>query len=88
MLHVLAEVLGSLSKDATALDETAPCEADTNEEDPASPPHRQGLRCTAASRNNVLRFIAMTICLCHGGICEFNIRCSWPRHEQHGLRRL
>ena len=30
----------------------------------------------------VLRFIAMTICLCHGGICELSIRfffcCSWP----------
>ena len=20
----------------------------------------------------------MTICLCHGGICELCIRCSWP----------
>ena len=25
-----------------------------------------------------LRVVAMTICLCHGGICECNIRCSWP----------
>ena len=22
----------------------------------------------------------MTICLCHGGICELSIRCSWPIH--------
>jgi hypothetical protein len=21
----------------------------------------------------------MTICLCHGGICELSIRCSWPK---------
>ena len=20
----------------------------------------------------------MTICLCHGGMCELSIRCSWP----------
>ena len=23
----------------------------------------------------------MTICLCHGGICELSIRCSWPPLE-------
>ena len=22
----------------------------------------------------------MTTCLCRGGICELNIRCSWPQH--------
>ena len=24
------------------------------------------------------RMRAMTICLCHGGICKLSIRCSWP----------
>ena len=28
--------------------------------------------------NNELRIVAMTICLCHGGICELSIRSSWP----------
>ena len=23
--------------------------------------------------------VAMTICLCHGGMCKPSIRCSWPR---------
>ena len=41
--------------------------------------HCFGLRCSAASQNNVLRFVVMTICLCHGGICELCIHCSWPR---------
>ena len=40
-----------------------------------------GLVCAAVQQrqNNELRFMAMTICLCHGGICELSIRCSWPR---------
>ena len=25
----------------------------------------------------------MTICLCHGGICESGIRCSWPPYMMH-----
>ena len=33
--------------------------------------------CSAARQNNELKVVAMTICLCHGGICELNIRCSW-----------
>ena len=32
----------------------------------------------AARQNNELRMVAMTICLCHGGIYELSIRCSWP----------
>ena len=40
--------------------------------------HSSGLRCSAASQNNVMRFIARTICLCHRGICELSICCSWP----------
>ena len=40
--------------------------------------HCSGLRCGAASQNNVLRFMAMTICLCRRGICELSIRCSSP----------
>ena len=26
-----------------------------------------------------LRFMVITICLCHGGICELSICCSWPK---------
>ena len=37
-----------------------------------------GLRCSAARQNHELGMVAMTICLCHGGICELSIRCSWP----------
>ena len=37
-----------------------------------------GVCCTAARQNNELRMVAMPICLCHGGICELGIRCSWP----------
>ena len=29
--------------------------------------------------NNEVRVVTMTICLCHGGVCESCIRCSWPR---------
>ena len=29
--------------------------------------------------NNELRVVTMTICLCHGGVCESCVRCSWPR---------
>ena len=32
----------------------------------------------AARRNNELRVVAMTICLCHRGMCEPSIHCSWP----------
>ena len=27
--------------------------------------------------------ICMTICLCHGGICELSIRCSWPGNNKY-----
>ena len=37
-----------------------------------------GLCCSAARQNNELKMVAMTICLCHGGICEVSIRCSCP----------
>ena len=33
----------------------------------------------AATQNNELRFVAMTIYLCHGGICELIIRCPTPQ---------
>ena len=39
--------------------------------------HAVRTQCTNLA--NVLRFMAMTICLCHGGICELNIGCSWPQ---------
>ena len=31
-----------------------------------------------ARQNNELKVVAMTMCLCHGGIRELSIRCSWP----------
>ena len=37
-----------------------------------------GLCCNAARQNSELKVVAMTICLCHGGICELSVRCSWP----------
>ena len=38
------------------------------------------LVCAAVQQrqNNELRMVAMTMCLCHGGVCELSIRCSWP----------
>ena len=30
-------------------------------------------------QNSPLKFVAMTIYLCHGSICEPSIRCSWPK---------
>ena len=36
-----------------------------------------GLCYSAARQNNELKVVAMTICLCHGGICELGI-CSSP----------
>ena len=47
------------------------------------------LCCSAARQNNELRMVAMTVCLCHGGVCELSIRCSWPWHPMFStiLRR-
>ena len=47
------------------------------------PPPRGG----AARQDNELKVVAMTICLCHGGICELSIRCSWLM-AQGGDRHL
>ena len=49
------------------------------------PPPCAGLRCSAARQYNELRMLAMTICLCRGGICELCIRCSWPPSRKHHL---
>ena len=37
--------------------------------------------------NNVLRFMAMAICLCLGGIRELSIRSSWPTTSSSACRR-